>query len=259
MKRQRPFGIRAAHAAKKRKTQGQFVRVPTKPRVFVPRTLGNPMAVTETKYVDGAIELTALADLSADNAVWTGTELDMVIDGNAQVFRRIDIGDGHTQRDGRKVLIKKIRIKGTIRVAVQSVQAVPDRAGIVRLVLYQDTQTNGVQAQGEDVLASAGGSNTEDSAINTFMNPLNFSRFRVLKDKIIRLQQPQLTGAAAVIEQAGYEIPFSFSLRPNAVQQFDSTGNGIADVVDNSWHLIGARNGTLAASITYQSRVYFEG
>jgi len=256
MKRQRPLGIKG-HAAKRRRLNVPDFAKAANVRRFVPRVVGNTLAVSETKYTEGMLSDTTIADKSATDSTWAGTELDIAAENVcAQMPGQASTDNG---RDGRRILVKKIRIKGTIKVAVQSVQGTPDRAGIVRLVLYQDKQTNGTQAQGEDLLARRGGAASGDSGLMLFQNPNNIGRFKVYKDKLIRLQQPQLTGAAAVIEQAGYEIPFSFSIKPEQIVNFDSANASVGDIVDNSWHLIGARSGSLACTINYVSRTYFQG
>lgn len=220
----------------------------------------------ETHRIDSCLDLTTIADKSAVDSVWTGTELDPSPTGAAG--NQIDLpsqGSGSSSRRGKRCLVKGIRIRGILRVATQSTQTTLDRPGIVRLVLYKDMQTNFAQAQGEDVLGPGvgvlGTTNVtlSDCAVMAFMEPKNFGRFRILKDKMIRIPQPQAAGLAT-IEQGGYEIPFKMNVKLNDIVNFHESAlgaNDVTEVSDVSYHLIGARSGTIDVSISYIARLTF--
>lgn len=201
---------------------------------FVPRVYGNPIARSETKYFD--IENTD--SFVGTTGSWTDTELDPA----GQCLCYPTQGTGASNRIGRKIQILKIKIRGQIQIPIEVDTTVPNVESLcnVRLILYQDKQSNGVQAQGEDVMQSGAAS----LAFYMFQNPNNWGRFRVLKDKIW-----QLGNNTNVVEDAGVgnfyaagnTIQFNWKhkfVKPLIVN-YKSNGGSIADIVDNSFHLIG--------------------
>jgi len=211
----------------------------------------------ERKYNDNVKASTAILDLSAQ-AAWTGTELDPTT-GNS--LANIGMGPGYFQRVGRKLTIRKVTIRGTITVAPQVNNTAAKQAGLVRLVFYKDTKTAGVQAQGEQVLGWADNTNGDlppTTGINLFQNPDNFGRFQVIKDMTFRLTPPPISYDGTNIEQGGYSIPFKMTYKGACVVSYSTSTGLIADIVDNSFHLIGACVGGLAPSIEYMVRAYFD-
>ena len=109
--------------------------------------------------------------------------------------------------------------------------------GYVRIILYQDKQTNGTFAQGEDVISSGAANN----AGHMFQNPANFGRFRVLKDKTFRLHDPSISYDGTNMEQSGYSIPFKFKVNfKNGILVHFNAANGgtVADIIDHSFHML---------------------
>jgi len=99
------------------------------------------------------------------------------------------------------------------------------------------------------------------NSVNAFQNPNNFGRFQVLKDKTFTLQNPNASFDATNIEMQGLVKPFKFThkFKKPIVVRFNATNGGtFADIVDNSWHVIGQTNNlNLAPSISYVSKVYY--
>lgn len=220
-------------------------------RQFVPRSLGNPMAITERKYFDSEVSQgTVLSSTSS----WAGMEFDPVTLNT--LFAPVT-GDDFNNRTGRKVQVIAIKIKGYISAAAQANQAAGDNAANIRIILVQDQQTNGAQLNSEDVITSGAAS----SAINMFQNPAFFGRFRVLKDKNLFLQSPSMTYDGTNIEQAGVVKAFKMQVKfqKPVVVHFNSTNGGtVADIVDNSFHII--MNSTsiqLAPELFYKCRTTF--
>lgn len=221
--------------------------------LFVPRSLGNPRAITERKYFDSQCTISipatttnfasAEADPTTLNTLFAPTQ-----------------GDDFNQRTGRKVQVLSIKIMGHINVSAQADQTAADNSSLIRLLLVQDKQTNATQLNSEDVLTSGDGS----LAVNYFQNPAFFGRFRVLKDKRIVIGNPSMSFDGTNIEQAGLIRPFKMSIkfRKPVVVHYNSTNGGtVADIVDNSFHVLAGTNnagaGTLTPQLNYKVRTTF--
>lgn len=220
-------------------------------RTFVPRSLGTPLAVTERKYFDSENTGTAIA---VSGTTWAGGELDPT---TLNTLFCPTQGDDYNNRSGRKIQVLAIKMRGYLQCVKQADQTGGDNPLLARIILVQDRQTNAAQLNAEDVILS-GGANVAHSM---FQNPAFFGRFRVLKDKTIVLQNPNSTYDGTNLEVNGITKPFKMNIkfRKPVVMHFNSTNGGsVADIVDNSFHMIGnASNGDLAVSILYKCRTTF--
>lgn len=218
----------------------------------VARTRG-VYAAGEMKYFDTEKGLTSVAS----QANWTGTEQDPTTFNTLFVPVK---GSGINERIGRKVNVMKIRIKGTVVVAPQADQTSGDGRSVIRLALVEDTQTNGTQMQGEDVMD--GNTSTTATAVNAFQSLDNLGRFRVLKDKTIVMQNPNFGYDGTNLEQQGLARTFKMNIilkKPITVSFNEVNGGTIADIVDNSWHMIAnCDNASLVPQLTYVARVYYK-
>lgn len=220
------------------------------PRVYVSRTPGGQITA-DNHYFDTERTATTVASSTAN---WTNTEYDPNTTAMLCLFAPVT-GDDITNRTGRKVFVKKIRIHGAFQCLPQSVQASGDVGEAIRVIVYQDKQTNAAQSQGEDLIASGAGSD----ALHMHQNLANLGRFKVWYDKIINIDVPQMTGAAAAIETAGVIRHFKISIKPNCWVNYNATNGGtVADVVDNSFHVImNTQSTNLAATVAYKVRTVF--
>lgn len=214
------------------------------------------MNTGEMKYFDTERTLTTI---TAVTTTWpAGTIVDPLTFNTLCVP---DTGSGVSQRIGRDIKVYKIKIRGLITTPAQSVQGVADNATNVRFILVQDTQTNGAQMTSAQLLADQGAANT---TINAFQNINNFGRFRVLKDKMLPLGNANIAGSptSADLVQSGMTRPFKFNINfkvPISVRFNATNGGTIADIIDNSFHIIcGTDNSTLAANLQYVSRVCYK-
>jgi len=224
-------------------------------RAYVPRSFGNPMAITERKYFDSQLANTTIQNSTTD---WNNTEDDPTTLNT--LFAPI-LGDDFNNRTGRNVRLLSVKVRGEIRYAVQTGQSTVDITPKIRVILYLDKQTNGVQAQGEDLIQS--GSSTAPS-IDMFQNVNNFGRFKVLRDKSMSLTQPNLVAATAagntIIQGANVRsFEFTYNWRKGLVIHFNNTNGGtVADIVDNSLHIIAnCTDNALASQINYKCRCCF--
>ena len=224
-------------------------------KMFVARNVGNAMAITERKYFDTVLGSTGISTADAD---WTGSEYDPTASPANTLFappRGTDIN----QREGRRVQVLKIQIRGTIYAPAETGQTVANTYAKIRLILYQDMQTNGTQSQAEDLI-SAG---TND-AVDMFQNTANFGRFRVLKDRLFSMDDTMMIlYAAGDIKVSGRHKPFKWTVyfKKPVIVHFNAadTANGsVADIVDHSWHIIAkCQSTTVTPSILYRARTTY--
>lgn len=209
-------------------------------REFVPRTMG-PFYQTEKKYFDSIKTSTALA------TTWTGSELDPT---DNTLFAPQE-GNDIDNRNGRKVFVKTIRLRGLLTCDSQADQTATDEGSVCRLILYMDSQANGTQSQGEDLMGSTN--------VTGFQNLANLGRFRVLKDKTYVFQNPAVTYDGTNIEQQGLVkyVKWNITFKNPIEVNFNATNGGtIADIVDNAFHVIGTcNNAELVPKIVYQCRI----
>jgi len=230
----------------------------------VPRTKG--AAVTgEMKYFDCSRQTTAV--LAVGNTWLDGTMQDpsSTIDlGSPAVANPLclfvpTVGSALNQRIGRQVKVMKLKVNGTLAFATQAAAGVGETACKVRIILVVDQQTNAAQMTPSQLMNGAGGAT---GTINSFQNPNNFGRFRVLKDKMVLLQDPNMAGnpPAVVLNGRKHNFKFSVNFKDPLIVHFNATNGGtVADIVDNSFHLIiGCDNVDINPACAYYTRVCYK-
>lgn len=180
--------------------------------------------------------------------------------GTQSCLNGITQGTSESNRIGRNVTIKSVQVSGQVVCPIQSSATTGDEAGVVKLYLVLDTQTNGAQLNSEDVFKNISGD--ARLAASPFRN-LEFSkRFTILKKKKVTLRMPPITGATTAIEQQGFQIPFEMyhNFGDGMVVNYTGTGNTIAAITDNSLHIIAYTSSTgLGPKLYYNSRLRFTG
>jgi len=162
-------------------------------------------------------------------------------------------------RIGRKVKVFKIKINGTIIIDGQADQTDPQNAAKIRWMLVMDMQTNAAAMTSAQLMNDAADAET---TLNSFQNPNNFGRFKVLKEKIFIMAIA--TSATNAGDLEGVKRPFKCTYRFNPkdplVVNFNATNGGtVADIIDNSFHVICATDyNTSAPKLTYYSRVCYK-
>lgn len=164
-------------------------------------------------------------------------------------------GDGESNRDGRKYIMTSIHLKGFLSTIALEAQTAPLNDIICRLVLVHDTQTNGAQLTATDVMD---GAQTDD--VNSFRNLQFTNRFKVLWDEtIIIVRNNTNEGASNLFAAAATKSPaFKVNKSFNIPVLMSGTGADIANVTDNSIHLIAVADSS-AALMNYQCRLRFTG
>lgn len=239
----------------------------------VARTRG--AAVTgEMKYFDSALTSTNLAVVTTTWVAGTMKNPSTTINLGAaavatpQCLFAPTVGSALNQRIGRSVLVRKLKIRGTLEQGSRSGAIGAGTADLgtkVRLLLVQDMQTNAAQMTGAALLNDATDATT---TIDSFQNPNNFGRFRVLKDKVLNFSNPNFTvGETAAGSYNSYQqgmvkfFKFNVNFKIPVKVQFNATNGGtVADIVDNSFHIVAgvvsADNTNIALS--YYSRVAYK-
>lgn len=219
---------------------------------YMPRTPGGQV-IAENHYFDSELQGKVVP---VQTTSWTATSCNPT---GPNTLVAPTQGDDINQRNARRIFVKKIRITGTIKVAAQANQSAGDPGCIVRMILYQDKQTNGSQAGVDNLVISSG------AALNaTLMHQSTntFGRFRVWKDKTWVIENPAcaaLTSAGTTLVQQGLVKYFKWSIKPNCYMNFNITNGGtVADIVDNSFNIIAnADNGSLGPTLDYKCRAVF--
>lgn len=168
-------------------------------------------------------------------------------------------GDGESNRDGRNCVLTSIHIEGHIDLPVQANRTALDSYNCAMIALVLDTQTNGAQLNSEDVFINPSGSGS--LACQPFRNLQFTQRFKVLKKKKITMKQCFASWDGTNIEIAGQQHPFTMHVDLKGMKvNFSGTTAAIANIVDNSLHLIAYCNNTeLGATINYNARIRFAG
>ncbi len=133
-------------------------------------------------------------------------------------------GDGESNRDGRKVIIKSIHVKGLCKADATSVPT--ETGNRIRIVMYQDKQANGATATVADLL--------EDSDINGFRNLTNSGRFNFMYDRSYDLNN--MAGAFDGTNDQFGELHLGFSINKTCEipVQFSSTTGAITEITSNN-------------------------
>jgi len=173
---------------------------------------------TETKYFDTSFGQTL--SVAAD---WTGSEVPCVqyiqSDGTTvgsytdSALIPSAIGAGYGQVNGNKYYLKRLRLKGMVTASVSPDTADVPAPASIRLLLVQDLQPQGAQAQGESILTDMG---TAAQAHFSFMAMAAGSggRFRVLKDKVY-MSQPAVAGTDGASTLSTVRTGFNFKFQVN--------------------------------------------
>ncbi len=129
----------------------------------------------------------------------------------------IDQGTGESQRLGRKITVKQISWRMDIVMPEFDAVADPANEDVVRIILYQDKQTNGAAAVVGDILESAN--------YQSFNNLANKSRFRTLMDRTYAINTSALASdGAGVVSGSGMTIADTFFKKCNIVIEYDNSG-----------------------------------
>lgn len=204
----------------------------------------------EYKFVDQTKGATLLV------ATNSGAEIDPATNN---CLNAVPVGDTESARDGRKYTITGCHIRGVLYRQNRNGQTEGGDANFVTLALVLDTQTNGAQAQSEEVFTIPSGG----VASLPFQNLQNSQRFKVLWKRTIVVPAGNIAYDGTDMEAAGTAVPFSIDKPLKTIVNCTGTGATVADIADNSLHLIAFADVSAANAngieIKYNSRVRFVG
>lgn len=197
----------------------------------------------ENKYVDHTYS-------GAIAAAWAGAEADPAGIGCLAAPQQ---GTGESNREGRNIKITSLAIQGYIYKPKQSDQDDTEDACVVHIAVVLDTQTNGAQLSAENVYVDA------DHVEVSFRELEYRNRFKVLWSRIYTIQDSvAFTDAANQASIASPARVFKIYKTLDLPVEFKANAGAIADVVDNSLHVIACASAS-GVSLKYQSRVRFVG
>lgn len=224
----------------------------------------------ETKYFDTGIN----ASVTWTGTDWSASEVPcsnyVNSSGTAAAYTDSALipsanGSAYGQVVGNRYKLRKLRVRGDLSTGITSDGADVPAPVSVRLLLVHDTQANGAQAQGEDIMQDigAGGEN-----LYSFKRVANSSgRFRIVKDEFLTLQPAvTATDGTATNSNVRYACHFTMQYTPKKPMECQiKSGNAtptIAGLVNNNFFLIlagidtnsGAAN---AVVIRAASRAYY--
>lgn len=158
-------------------------------------------------------------------------------------------GDTESQRIGRKCRVKKLYVKGSLKMA--SAAAAANTSERVRVFILLDTQTNGATFGATDLL--------ETDDINSFNNLANSSRFRILKSKTFIFSAGGGTETGATHAFSEVIKPVKIALNMNHIIEYDNTATTGAITTQRSnslWLCAIAQEGNLV-SLAGQARIRY--
>lgn len=236
-------GSMGSASAKKRRRMGNryYARKPYRPTYVRPgygaigRTPGGGV-IGEMKYFDTHV---SGGQVPVNNGAWANTTID------PSTFNTLcvpTVGAAYNQRIGKEINIVKLKIRGVFTVNNHEAQALSVPATTIRYGIFQDMQTNATQANASLVMTPT---LNNFQAPFTFQNIDNFGRFKVLKDKVCTIQDPNMAGTDTVHDVNARSHTFKMTLKFNKPIQvrFNNTNGGtIADIIDNSLHFFANSN-----------------
>ena len=201
----------------------------------------------EKKFFDSYVTNGAIVNTCA------GAEQDPA--ANASCLNAIAQGDGESSRDGRKCVIKSVQVKGLLKGVSLPDQPDATPSPEVRVVIFVDQQTNGAQCNSEDVLLDGAGID-----VLSLRNMQYSRRFYTLFDRTYTMGAPTfITDGANTGSIVFGARPFSMFKKLNMEVNFTGTTADIANIADNSIHVLAIASGSGVATISYQARVRFVG
>jgi len=208
----------------------------------------------EKKFLDTAKGVTTVAATAA----LTGGEYDPVA-GSTGCLSCPATGDTEQSRDGKRIVIDSLILKGQLSLPQNDTLADPIAPGKVFVAVVLDTQTNGAQMNSEDCFKNFSAAAYLNSSPTK--NLLFGNRFRILKSQVFDLTPPGFTGTTATYGHNGVQrnfdwyIPFKGGL---PVNMNAGTTADVANVIDNSIHVIAFAD-VGNTTIQYNGRIRFQG
>lgn len=172
-------------------------------------------------------------------------------------------GDGESNRDGRKIVIKSMLVNGAVLSGTLNDQADAINAPQIFVALVLDKQANGATIVSEQVFTNP----NDSAAVNAglFRNLEYAQRYQVVDSAVLQLGP--FTGATDGANTSTWRcpvVPFKLSWNGNLPVEFTGTTADVANVTNYAFHVIAfATNllgaGSVAPLISYNARCRFVG
>jgi hypothetical protein len=168
-------------------------------------------------------------------------------------------------RIGRQVCVYKLKINFCIFVKGIITTAIDPR--IIRVLVAMDKQTNSAQMNGHQLINDVDLAFHSIPNILAFQNPDYFGRFKILHDNFINLDDPNQVLLVDSVDGLvnGKHIVWKFvhKFKTPLMVHFNNTSGGtVADIVDNSFHVLAAKsflnNQEYSPTLYYYSRVSYK-
>lgn len=215
------------------------------------RRYNYPSLTAEPKFYDTKLSATAVPS--------NNTLANLSINPSASsLISTPVVGDSESNRDGKKIIITQVEIKGVIHKAAQANQTACDNGEHAWIALVLDTQTNATACASTDVFKAINtGADTE--YCQPFRNLLLGGRFRILKMRKFTFNNAACSWDGTNMEQSGFCRPFKLYKKMRLPVNFNSgTTADVANVTDNSLHVM-AWCSLAQCNIGYQARIRFIG
>ena len=232
--RRRPSSSGAFQGFQRRRTQPPA-------RVSIPRNIAKALKGVEKKFITRVLSSTAIT------AAWAGGEMN-VADG---CVNGITQGDGDSERIGKAVTFDSVYVHGLLTIPALDGTVVQNPIS-VRLIWFMDTQTNGVQANAEDVMDDAAG-----TKFLAFRNALFLARFKILYDRTITVTPMAAAGNGTANDTASAHRTWKAAFRNlNMNVTYSATASTIPSVTNNSIQCACVAS-TTGCNLLYIARGYY--
>lgn len=209
------------------------------------RRIGGPFGLELKRATFSASDLALIASGAA-----ASSEMDPA--ATSTIFAPTK-GDGLSNRDGDRVIIKSIEFHGCIQEVKLQDQADPPPHVGVTVAIVQDRQTNGAQLNSEDVFDNPGA--TADLNMSLIRDQGRISRYKILKKWVIEC--PLRTGTTDGANTAAYAEQFThfdWYKKVNIPVSFIGDLGTIADCQTNSLHVL-----AFATDVTTNPVLHYNG
>lgn len=170
----------------------------------------------ELKFFDQDVDD---ASIAANGTIFTNSSAEASL-------IRIAAGDGESNRDGRKIVITKIKW----RYQVDGTELSNTTKDTVRLILYLDTQCNGAAATVTNIL--------ETDDFQSFRNLTNSKRFKILMDRTYSFYAQAGAGNGVTDAFGSQRYDDTFYKDVNIPVEYSSTTGAIAELTQNNLGLL---------------------
>lgn len=200
----------------------------------------------------------------ADNGIAPGNNGNMsggTIDNNTiDCLNAMAEGNNQSTRIGRKITMKNIQIRGTIKWASTKLLTDPNIYAPVYIAIVLDTQNNsGTGLVSQNVFTNPGLST--QCIANPLRNLEYTSRYRVLKwgRYTNKGDNSAVDAATDHFSSAGFELPFTLFCNLNNMQVlYNASTPNSTDITDNALHLVAFARGS-DVTISWNSRLRYVG